>query len=365
MKKMPPKAVPPTELEDLRARLNEAESVLTAIRNGQLDALLVTEKEGKEVHTLSGSYRHLIETMSEGAATLFADGSVLYCNPRLEEMLGIPHDQLLGTRLQDYLQPDDQQLLESLLAKAHTKPLRKEINLKTGDGHLTPVYLSAARLLNQENEPFFNLVITDLTEQKQHEKIIEAERLARLILEQAEEAIIVCDEKSEIIRINQAARQLCTGNPLASLFNEMFPLQTYASEPLLIDSILKGKSFHNVDITLELNGQTLNLLMNAGPLASGKEILGGVILLTDITVSKQAEKIIQTKNEEQERFNRAAVGRELRMIALKEEINDLRRQLGQPASYVIHDAEPKSALPEPQKKGWLKKLFGRSWSHDN
>ena len=64
------------ELTDLRARRAEAEEVLLAIRNGEVDAVLVTGERGVQVHTLSGVdriYRQLIETMSEGAATLSAD----------------------------------------------------------------------------------------------------------------------------------------------------------------------------------------------------------------------------------------------------------------------------------------------------
>ena len=46
-----------------------------------------------------------------------------------------------------------------------------------------------------------------------------------------------------------------------------------------------------------------------------------------------------------ERFNRAAVGRELRMIELKKEINELCARLGQPARYQ-GDAE-NEAKPSP------------------
>jgi PAS domain S-box-containing protein len=63
-------------------------------------------------------------------------------------------------------------------------------------------------------------------------------------------------------------------------------------------------------------------------------------LVWDITAQKQAETEIRRRaeelrasNDELERFNRAMVGRELRMIELKQEVNALRAQLGQPARY--------------------------------
>jgi len=59
-------------------------------------------------------------------------------------------------------------------------------------------------------------------------------------------------------------------------------------------------------------------------------------------LSQEEKKISATlteKLEEVEAFNRLAIGRELRMIELKEEVNDLLAQLGLPAKYEIAEAE--------------------------
>ncbi len=163
------------EVADLRGRLSEAEEALRAIRNGELDAVVVAGERGeRRVYTLSGAdrmYRQLIETMSEGAATLSAAGVILYGNVRLAQMLGQPLDRVLGTDLRDYLPPADQSALDAVLAQVHTAPIRREINLKSSDGRLVPVYLSASRLPADEAELVFCLVLTDLTEQRSHEQI--------------------------------------------------------------------------------------------------------------------------------------------------------------------------------------------------
>ncbi len=216
---------------------------MRAIRNGEVDAVVVTGERGEQVYTLSGAdriYRQLIETMSEGAVTLSADGVILYCNVRLAEMLGRPLDQVLGTALRNYLPPADQQALDAILAQAGTAPSRREINLKTSDGRLVPVYLSASRLQSEGAEMVFCLVLTDLTEQKSHEQIVAAERLARSILEQAAEAIVVCDEQGRVIRASQATQQICDGSPLLRPFAEVFPLRTGAADPFHLASVLAG-----------------------------------------------------------------------------------------------------------------------------
>ncbi|MFA6271178.1 MAG: PAS domain S-box protein, partial [Candidatus Paceibacterota bacterium] len=288
------------EREDLRARLAEAEEVLNAIRNGEVDAVVVAGEHGEQVYTLCGAnriYRELIETMGEGAVTLSADGVILYCNAYLAKLLGRHLDQVLGSALRNHMPPADQQALDSILALAPTAPNHREINLQTSEGRLVPVYLSAFCFLNDGAGMVFCLVLTDLTEQKSHEQIAADERLAREILEQTVETIVVCDEEGRVIRASQAAQQFCDGSPLLQLFAEAFPLRTQASKPFQLAPVLQGETLRNVDMDLERQGQKFELILNAGPLLSGQQILGCVVTLTDITERKRIEAALQKTNE--------------------------------------------------------------------
>ena len=72
------------ENERLRGRLDEAEATLAAIRNGEVDALVVAGPQGDQIFTLSGadrSYRILVEEMHQGAVTLDGDGIALVLQP--------------------------------------------------------------------------------------------------------------------------------------------------------------------------------------------------------------------------------------------------------------------------------------------
>jgi hypothetical protein len=67
---------------------------------------------------------------------------------------------------------------------------------------------------------------------------------------------------------------------------------------------------------------------------------------TDIDERKHAEAALTRRVDEMTQFNAAAVGRELRMVELKEEVNELARQLNQPAPYEmesLNEAVPASA----------------------
>jgi hypothetical protein len=58
----------PAEIGRLRGRLDEAEATLAAIRNGEVDALVVAGPQGDQIFTLSGadrSYRILVEEIHQ------------------------------------------------------------------------------------------------------------------------------------------------------------------------------------------------------------------------------------------------------------------------------------------------------------
>ncbi len=78
-------------------------------------------------------------------------------------------------------------------------------------------------------------------------------------------------------------------------------------------------------------------------------------MTVDITARKQAEDELRRRAEqlgasleELTRFNEAMVGRELRMVELKQEINALCAQLGQPPRYARQpETEPPKVPDSP------------------
>ena len=107
--------------DDLRRRLAEAEETLRAIRAGEIDALVVASEHGERVFTLEGAdhaYRVLIEAMQQGAATLTADGTVLYCNGRFAAMTGRPAEAVVAMSAADLLAEADRPGFAALLATA-------------------------------------------------------------------------------------------------------------------------------------------------------------------------------------------------------------------------------------------------------
>lgn len=75
------------------------------------------------------------------------------------------------------------------------------------------------------------------------------------------------------------------------------------------------------------------------------DLQGFVKIMRDLTESKRAQEAIREQMSELSRFNAAAVGRETRMIELKQEINELCARQNEPARYAPEAAGAKGTLP--------------------
>jgi PAS domain S-box-containing protein len=159
------------ELADLRLRLAEAEETLNAIRNGEVDGLVVAGSEGQQVFTLQGAqepYRLLIEQMSEGALTLSRDGVILYANQPFATMLQMPSGRIIGVALRDLIAPTDHPALADALDAALNGRSAAEVSARTADGILVPLRLGLSRL-QLGVEVLLCAVATDITLERKQE----------------------------------------------------------------------------------------------------------------------------------------------------------------------------------------------------
>src|SRR5579862_903272 len=107
-KKRPSRSSP--TMAALRRRLQEAEDTINAIRDGHVEALVVHAPQGEQVFTLRSAdqpYRLMVEQMREGALTLGADGTILYCNQRFAELMARPPERIAGHALAEFVHADD------------------------------------------------------------------------------------------------------------------------------------------------------------------------------------------------------------------------------------------------------------------
>jgi PAS domain S-box-containing protein len=161
----------------LRARLDEAEEALRAIRSGEVDALVLPGPNGEEVYTLKSAdhaFRVLVEQMQEGAVVVSEQGSILYANRRFAEMLSVPLEEVIGLQIADFLVAEDRAAAAVLLGHARGGRDKGEFRLSGGGGEV-PIYLSASAFV-MEGQQAVGLVVTDLTDQKRSEQMVAADR---------------------------------------------------------------------------------------------------------------------------------------------------------------------------------------------
>lgn len=112
------------ENEELHSRLSETEETLLAIRNGEMDAIVVSGKKGEQVYSLSSAetpYRTFVEEMNEGALTLTKDGIIIYCNKRFAKLVNAPIERVIGSSFKQFIAPNDQSKFDHLLARLAKK----------------------------------------------------------------------------------------------------------------------------------------------------------------------------------------------------------------------------------------------------
>jgi PAS domain S-box-containing protein len=147
------------ELTAIRERLREAEETIAAIRDGEVDAVVVRGKVGEQVYTLENAdrpFRALIERMQEGAVTVSDDRSILYCNQYFAALAGAGSEKIIGTPI-GVLFPD----WPSTDVKVQTPG---EVTLRRLDGGTKRVNLSLAKMqLEPGAAPILCAVVSDLT----------------------------------------------------------------------------------------------------------------------------------------------------------------------------------------------------------
>ncbi len=157
-----------TELERAEARIAELEATLKAIRRGEVDAIVVDGSQGVQIFALQTPeepYRILAERMNEGAATLSSEGTIVFCNQRLAEMLDTPAERLLGSQFASLL--CDPTSFSELLARARSSDVRVESCIIRSDRSRLPVLLSLTQIPFGESGQGICLIATDVSVQKQ------------------------------------------------------------------------------------------------------------------------------------------------------------------------------------------------------
>jgi len=286
---------------------------------------------------------HIINSAHEGIIVSDMNRNCQVWNHYMEQLSGMPAFEVLGNKtieLFQFLQNNDYvNQFENAFSGIVSKELEFYFEIpSTGKSGWVSETISTLR--NTDNEIIGVLsLVRDITERKQAEqKLQESEYRLRTIIDNEPECIKIIDENGLLTMMNPAGLAMIEADSLEQVIGKSV-LSIIAPEYQndFVNAhkrVLKGQSVRIEFEMIGLKGRRRWLETNAVPLQSEGKIVQ-LAITRDITDRKQAEQELNDKMDELMYFHRLTVGRELTMIELKKEVNQLLIDAGQESKYNI------------------------------
>jgi two-component system, cell cycle sensor histidine kinase and response regulator CckA len=190
----------------------------------------------------------------------------------------------------------------------------------------------------------------------------EREEWLRVTLKSIGDGVIATDISGKVTYMNPVAASMtgwtfedAKSQPLDQVFRVINNATRQPAENLVARVLQEKRTIALANHTVLLNrgGGEMPVEDSAAPITDGRgRVIGVVIIFQDVTGKRRIEEELQKQAKELARansdltsFNRAMVGRELRMIELKKEVDQLCRQFGLPTRYEY--TMPPGPNPEP------------------
>jgi PAS domain S-box-containing protein len=304
------------ENEELRARLSESEEALNAIRNGEVDAIVVSGLHGDKVFSLASSetqYRIILEEMAEGAAIIKSDGTILYYNQWFANIFSQSLNITNGSNLFSLFSESQRVKLKKIVTEGLKTRVSEVVTYgaSSDDGQL---YLNISlRPLPPEGAGDVCIIVSDITKIRQYqdhleqlvkkrtrtiekvnETLKENQALLNAVMETTIDPIFIKDTQSRIILCNPALEKI-TGKSSSEIIGKTD--SEYYGDPII------GKKLHENDMQVIQTGrgetfeETVNTIDGTRTFFSSKapfrnksgEIMGVIGISHDITELKETQ----------------------------------------------------------------------------
>ena len=288
--------------------------------------------------------RLLLESAEEGIFGVGDNGLVNFINPAGLKMLGFKSEEVIEQKIHPLIHhtrpdgspyPIDECPMHHSLTQGVSGSRDDEVFWRK-DGTSFPIEYTSVPIRKNGSIAGTVVVFRDISERKEAEKALrESRATAQGLLDATQESLLLLDKEGNIIAVNQTAARRHQRTPEELIGKNRFdllPENLRESRKAHFNNVLQ--TGNPADFEDERNGMVYHHNYYPVQDKSGA-IIGVAIFAQDITERKHMEKELRRNVEELEQFNKLAIGREIKMIELKEEINELLNQSGQVEKYEI------------------------------
>ncbi len=282
----------------------------------------------------SAQWQTTFDAIRDAVCLLDMNGKILRCNKAMESFLKKPSEEIIGGTCWELVHGTDKPIKGCPIVRMKKTFRRETLVLKVDDKWLNvtvdPVIDKTGNLTSAVH------IISDITQRKQTEQSLrEAEAELKHTIEVVPGIIAKANAHTGCFTHCNPALSSILGFSseefLARPFIEFVHPDDRQSTINEVEKQLKGSPVARFENRYICKKGSYKWLEWRATVADEKGVVYAAA--TDITERKQAEKELQERMNELETFYRATLGREERVVELKQEVNELLEQLGKNKKY--------------------------------
>jgi PAS domain S-box-containing protein len=306
-----------------------------------------SKKIENELRQSEEKYRSLFNSMKDGIVMVDMAGKIIDCNQAYLDMLGYSKEELLKLTYKQFT-PARWEKIEAdivknkIIAKGYSDEYEKEYIRK--DGQIILVALNTWLIKDASGKPEgMWATVRDMTIKRKNEEALRLEKdLAQKYFDVSATILMVLGLDQEVKQINKKGLEILGYKEVEVIgknwFDNFLPIEIREDYRKKFIGLIKdpgydaGKYFPDDLSHLVVGKKGINRLIewHTSIIKDEKGALTGILSSgVDITDKKKSESELKEKFYELERINKLMVGREMKMIELKEKIKELEDELAQ------------------------------------